>query len=111
MYSGSVTYSYYSATQNVFDKIADMRTVELPIAQYIGQYKNVLDTIDNAKTELVKILNMRFSLRPVQKAYFIVEYVNNQPVSSGYYKDAKGLEKIDSDNVDGYAIYQVYTKT
>lgn len=81
---GSITYSYESASVNVFDLIRNIDIIDVPDRQWIGKqsktyYDRELDKtvttndlikiIENDKTDLMNIFSMRFEKRPLMDIF------------------------------------------
>lgn len=79
-YNGSMTYSYYSISQNLFNKIDNVNITEVPTQQFIGEHNilsNILDIkledntyIKNPKVELIDFYWIHAMKRPVEKVVY-----------------------------------------
>ena len=65
---GSVLYSYETNISNVFDTIQDVAIADIPLRQFVG-YTNVLNEINNLKTELIEFTFLHFQKRGVNTIY------------------------------------------
>lgn len=84
-YYGSMVYSYYSVSQNRFNKIANVQVAETPVIQFVGEHDIIkeIEYIDmgnnvwekNPKVDILEFYNIQASIRPVEKV------VLNQEVS------------------------------
>lgn len=90
---GSITYGYESSALNVFDTVHSVEVLDIPVQQFIGKQQgvnynpldgtttitnNLVEILNNAKTNIVKFFELHFELRPIQKI-FIVNYGSNNP--------------------------------
>lgn len=78
-YSGSMTYSYYSIFQNLFNKIDNINITEVPTRQFIGEYDIMQEVqcikvnneyLNNPKIELLDFYWIHASKRPVEKIVY-----------------------------------------
>lgn len=109
-YTGSLTYSYYSISQNLFNKIDNVSVYEVPTKQFIGEndilkeiqeIKLVDETYEiNPKVEILDFYWIHAQKRPVEK---IVEK------NGIYYTDMNYTVKLTSP--DPFALYCVGTWT
>lgn len=91
---GSITYSYESTALNVFDTVHSVEVMDIPVQQFIGKpsraiynpatqtttvTNNLIDVINNSKRSIVKIFELHFELRPIQKIFIINQNSNNNP--------------------------------
>lgn len=89
---GSITYSYESSALNVFDTVHSVQILDIPVQQFIGkQYgskynpntgvstitNNLIEILNNSKTNIVKIFELHFELRPIQKIFIVNNNSNN----------------------------------
>ena len=108
-YAGSMTYSYYSIAQNLFNKIDNVNIIEVPTRQFIGEH-NVLQEIqeikvdneykNNPKVELLDFFWIHASKRPVEKVVYL---------GGSYYSDMACTMRIT--NPDPFTLYAVGTWT
>ena len=81
---GSMTYSYYSVSQNIFNKIANVRVAETPVRQFIGEH-DVIKEIEyvqmedgtwekNPKVDILEFYNINATKRGIER----VE-INSEP--------------------------------
>lgn len=106
-YTGSMTYSYYSISQNLFNKIDNVNVIEYPSRQFIGEH-NILQEIEgikidgqyesNPKIELLNFFWIHASKRPVEKIVYS---------AGSYYTDMNC--KIKLTNPDPFTLYAVGT--
>jgi hypothetical protein len=74
---GLFTYSYRSKASNVFSTIDDVYIEDVPVWQWIGRYpaslvtdrKNILEEIEDTKTEVLHITWARFKKRPMKDIF------------------------------------------
>ena len=107
-YQGSLTYSYYSISQNLFNKIDNVNIIEVPTRQFIGE-TDVLQSIQcvqlenanyapNPKIHLLDFYWIHASKRTVEKVVY----------SSGfYYTDMNCTNRLT--NPDPFTLYAVGT--
>lgn len=108
-YAGSMTYSYYSIAQNLFNKIDNVNIIEVPTRQFIGKH-NILQEIqeikidneykNNPKVELLDFFWIHASKRPVEKVVYL---------GGSYYSDMACTIRIT--NPDPFTLYAVGTWT
>lgn len=108
-YTGSMTYSYYSIAQNLFNKIDNVNIIEVPTRQFIGEH-NILQEIqeikidneykNNPKVELLDFFWIHASKRPVEKVVYL---------GGSYYSDMACTIRIT--NPDPFTLYAVGTWT
>ena len=106
-YAGSMTYSYYSVAQNLFNKIDNVNIIEVPTKQFIGQ-NDILQEIQsikinnvyeyNPKIELLDFFWIHASKRPVEKVIY---------QGGSYYTDMNCTTRLI--NPDPYTLYAVGT--
>lgn len=94
-HQGTLTYGFYSATQNRFNKIIDIDIANVPLQQFIGEYNNIIDEITDIKTTIQECYFINCSLRE------IVPITYNEDKKS-YYQRNKELN-----NFDYYVLYLV----
>ena len=115
-HQGSLTYSYYSKAQNRFDSITHINIIDAPLEQFIGQY-DIIDEIEDIKTEIQEFYWIHCMLRDVQNAYckrvlengaYVYKYFSNKDCTYSLNFDPYVLYRItDLDNntiylIDGY---------
>ena len=94
--TGILTYAYYGEINDSFSKVVNITEEEVISQQFIGQYTNVIDEINDTITQIAGFKNIKFLKRPIQEliAKKIPTY---EPIS------------IDYDFIMGYpSIYQNY---
>ena len=74
--TGSLTYSFLGTTPNTFSKISFVENVSVPVHQFIGEHKDILQEIksvnyngtwlENPKHELMKIFNIKCRKREIE---------------------------------------------
>ena len=89
---GSITYSYESSALNVFDTVRSVQILDIPVQQFIGkQYgskynpntgistitNNLVEILNNSKTNIVKFFELHFELRPIEKIFIVNNNSNN----------------------------------
>lgn len=102
-HQGMLTYSYYSRVIDKFDKIHTINTPTYPIEQFVGEHDNILNNIQDIKTEVLNIYLIKGILRELQPVYQDADV---------YYIDAQLSEKLaDSDEINSpYYIFKAYVK-
>lgn len=104
--SGSMTYSYYSIQQNVFDKVDSVSVIEVPVHQFIGEH-DLIQEIEyvksnkgvwrkNPKVDIIEFFEISAECRDVQN----IVKSNNK-----YYLD-KSLTR-ELTNPDDFTLYRV----
>lgn len=98
----SMTYSFYSISQNTFDKIDNVRVSETPAKQYIGE-KDIIKDIEyiyygnkwkrNPKIDILQFYSIQAQKRSIEKAIY----------ENGVYKSLNG-EVLEVDKFSLYAI-------
>lgn len=112
---GSLLLSYYSKMQNVFNLYTNVEISEVPVRRFVGLQKesytknkdgiitdvkvsNIVDLIQNVKTELMQFYDLDFLKRPLEKLY-----VENDI----YYSDIERNYAVDLNALDHYYVYEV----
>jgi hypothetical protein len=114
---GDLLFSYYVKTQNTFNMVTSIDMSEVPVRQFMGiqasdivknkdgiitkvTNQNIVDLIQNAKTELVQIYQMQFEKRPV-------EYLYKGADPKKYYKTNDFSIEADLEELDPYYLYEI----
>ena len=99
--NGNLTFSYYTTAQNVFNTIAEVDVTETPLRQFIGEGHdvNIIDLIEDIKTDILQFYHLNFDKRPVEYLYELY---------GEYYHDLFCTQKFNKDIIDAYYIYEVY---
>lgn len=115
---GNLLFSYYVKTQNIFNLVAGVEINEIPVRQFIGiqapeypkdiytgrvlsipRHSNIVNLVQDVKTELVEFYQLQFAKRPVEAIY-----KNN----GMYYHDEALSMPVDVEQLDAYYLYKVY---
>lgn len=74
--TGSLTYSFLGTTPNTFSKISFVENISVPVQQFIGEHKDILQEIksvyyngiwlENPKHELMKVFNIKCRKREIE---------------------------------------------
>lgn len=85
MSKGIITYSYRSKAVNVFNLIQAVRVQDVPSWQYVGTTNgnDILDGIEDTRTQILSLAFMRFTKRDVLDAYIPESYDEESPISYG----------------------------
>ena len=95
-HQGTLTYSYYSRIQNRFDSITDVIIQDCPLEQFIGHHLNVIDEIQDVRTQIYNFNFLHASLREVRNTY-----INDDK----YYLNQNYNEEL---KPDPYVVYKLY---
>lgn len=68
-YTGCVTYSFEDSSKNTFDTIVNVQIDDVVGHQFIGAYKNIVDTLEDIKTRISTFYYLDFQKRDVSKVY------------------------------------------
>lgn len=131
---GSITYSYESTATNVFDTIQNLEITDVPNKQWIGLQEktyydrvkdqtivtnNLIEIIENNKTDLVNIYSLRFEKRELVNIYanFLTKVDGTESDGIKLDKLPHGCRLVPADSKEAkYAInpnqqYSIYQKT
>ena len=97
-YLGQVTISYYGIAHKDFDLIINEAISEHAARQFVGKSENILDSINNIKTKLLKFYYLKFYKR------YIVEV--DCKYTKEYYDDKGNRVYLESDYIPG--VYYEY---
>lgn len=114
---GDLLFSYYVKTQNTFNMVTSVDMSEVPVRQFMGiqpsdieknkdgtiinvTNQNIIDLIQNAKTDLVQIYQMQFEKRPV-------EYLYKGADPKKYYKTNDFSIEANLEELDPYYLYEI----
>lgn len=74
--TGSLTYSFLGTTPNTFSKISSVENMSVPVQQFIGEHRDILQEIksvnyngtwlENPKHELMKVFNIKCRKRHIE---------------------------------------------
>lgn len=116
-HQGVCTYTYQATTANVFNNIRHVEIIDVPIRQFIGDHyktvafpganpekqsvftsQNILDIIQDSKTDVLNINFIRFIKRPMIDVYVYREQLENimnyQAVYGEFFEDMDCKHKI-----------------
>lgn len=123
-YSGTLIVEYKDNLLTDFDDIRAIHLVETPVKQIIGntywnsnkpdasEYINIVNALQDVKTEIVNIPKARFIKRGVHKIY--VEHdgdKGNYNLSSTYYSNGNSIDekyKIELSNLEELSLYEIH---
>lgn len=126
--TGSITYSYYSKTENVFNLISNYKVTDVPSKQWIGtpsktiyDFKNnkvtshvtnnLIEVIEDSKITISKIFSMRFLARPLREIFIQAQASDGSelvtPTSGPYYFDMDCTDPVDLNKLDPYYVYAI----
>lgn len=106
--NGSMTYSYYLAQNDTFDKIANVLVREVPARQFIGEHDIIKEItcvrdeegnwVKNPKIEIASFLDITAQKRTVKN---LIEK------NGKYYQDKDGKIELDTKKIDPFTLFQV----
>ena len=98
-HQGTLTYAYYSKTQNRFDTISNIQLHDIAMQQFIGEH-DIIKEIENLRYMIHDIYWLRATLRDIVEVY--------RDKKGSYYYDKDCTELIDWDE---YPLYKVTEST
>lgn len=121
---GSVTYSYESASQNLFDLVDNIEIVDVPARQFWGGWsktyvdtskvpfetittRNVRDAIEDSKTKMLLLYKMHIRKRRFQ-TLFIRPDANPAMSRVPMFYDMDCKQPFDYEKADKYTVYNIY---
>lgn len=105
-HQGTLTYAYYSKVQNRFDSISDIEILDAPLEQYIGEH-NIIDEIEDVKTEIQGFYWIHCMLRDTQEAYYNTVMQDGKMVGK-YFTTAACTTELE---FDPYVLYRTTNLT
>ena len=105
-HQGTLTYAYYSKVQNRFDSISDIMILDAPLEQYIGAY-DIIDEIEDVKTEIQGFYWIHCMLRDVQDAYYNTVLQDGKMIGK-YFTNAACTQELE---FDPYVLYKTKNLT
>lgn len=111
-HQGQLTYAFETTTFTSFDQIEDFEVVSIPLRQFYGKTDNVFDKINDIKNQLQQIYFIHAMLRDQLDVY--AQY-NNEGIITHYTQGLRGKtlfegSEIDTTQLDRYYLYRVFTK-
>lgn len=122
-YSGSMIIEYQDILSTSFDDIRNMVMEEIPAQQFIGNSNtrskdfNLIDEINDVKTKIVNIPEIRFTKRKIQKIYVRYDEVDqergptrlNKYYINGYSTSPEYLVKLyPNKDLEPLSLYEIY---
>ena len=96
---GQITYSYYGENLNHFDTYQEIKLSDLPIKQFIGEYKeDILNELEDLKYKVTEYYFLNFTKRPV------VELTKQ---GDNFYYQGRQLTDDEIKDPDDLAIYKI----
>lgn len=105
-HQGTLTYAYYSKVQNRFDSISDIMILDAPLEQYIGAY-DIIDEIEDVKTEIQGFYWIHCMLRDVQDAYYNTVLQDGKMIGK-YFTNVACTQELE---FDPYVLYKTKNLT
>lgn len=72
--TGFLTIAYYTQMNDIFNNILETKIKNIIDKQFIGQYENIINNIENIENTIINFFNMDFYARPIQDAYLVEGY-------------------------------------
>ena len=72
-YTGTLTYSYYEDTVNLFNEIENVEISSVVARQFIGNRGNILEQIENVRDSVLNFYYVNVYKRSIGQAYYSVE--------------------------------------
>lgn len=69
-YTGTLTYSYYEDTVNLFNEIENVEITSMAAHQFIGGYDNILSQIENVRDSVINFYYLNFYKRTIGEAHW-----------------------------------------
>ena len=121
---GTVTYSYESSSQNLFDLVDNIEIVDVPARQFWGGWsksyidtskvpyqlvttRNVKEAIEDCKTKILLLHKVHVRKRQLQPL-FIKWGTNPANIGIPMYYDMDCTQPFDSSNADRYSVYELF---
>lgn len=96
---GQITYSYYGENLNHFDTYQEIKLSDLPVKQFIGEYKeDILNELEDLKYKVTEYYFLNFTKRPVIE---LTKQGNN------LYYQGRQLTNDEIKDPDDLAIYKI----
>lgn len=97
---GQITYSYYGENLNHFDTYQEIKLSDLPVKQFIGEYKDdILNELEDLKYKVTEYYFLNFTKRPV------IELTTDS--NGNYYYQGRQLTDKEIEDPDDLAIYKI----
>lgn len=104
---GSLTYSFYSKANTIYELVNDVTIRDVAAHQFIGRTTggNIVGQIENARDTILEFFSLQFKKRPVYNAF----YKDN--IITELYEDTNCTIPLTKDDLDSFALYQVRNAT
>jgi hypothetical protein len=122
---GTITYSYLSSSQNLFDMVNDIEIIDVPGRQFWGNWsetyvdiskvpfqtittRNIRDAIEDCKTTLLEVYKIHIRKRRFQEIYVSPDWTGETEAALlTFYYDMDCKHEFDKTKADPYTVYNL----